>query len=286
MPRTPRLYSNSKVYHIILKGIDDQDIFYDDQDRKMFLKQISETKTEFNYIVYSYSLMTNHVHMVIKCQDIFLSKAIQSLLIRYVHYFNKKYDRSGPLLKNRFMSKAIENLQYFIDVCRYIHRNPENAGIELTQNYKWSSYQEFIGKAKIINKKALLNYYKNDINRFIEDTIKTTNENSIEDYIEYELIGKLSDDQLAKAIMSKFEIENVSDLPGFFKNKGGEELEKCIQQLANIQGTNKNQIARITRLGRKVIQRIWDKKEPVPNVQKGQNGTGTECTKNHNSLEF
>ena len=279
MPRPPRLYGNSKNYHIILKGIDDQDIFFDDRDREFFLKQILESKSQFNYIVYAYCLMSNHVHMVIKSQDIFLSKSIQSLLVRYVHYFNKKYNRSGPLVKNRFSSKAIENLQYFIDVCRYIHRNPESAGIELTQNYRWSSYQEFVGKAKIINKKALLHYYDNDINKFIEDTIKTVKERNIEDYIEYELIGKLNDEQLTEAIMDKFNITNISDVPSFFKSKGGEELERCIQQIGNIQGTNKNQIARVTRLGRRVIERIMCKKEPAPNVQNVQNGTGTECTK-------
>ena len=75
MPRPLRVFSNSKVYHIILKGIDSQTIFYDDQE--IFLKQISITKNEFDYIMYAYCLMVNHVHLVIKCDDIFLSKAMQ-----------------------------------------------------------------------------------------------------------------------------------------------------------------------------------------------------------------
>ena len=279
MPRPPRLYSNSKIYHIILKGIDDQDIFYDDRDREYFLKQISITKAEFNYMLYSYSLMSNHVHLVIKCQDVFLSKCIQSLLIRYVYYFNKKYKRKGPLVQSRFKSKQVESLQYFIDVCRYVHRNPENAGIELTQNYKWSSYREYTGRKKLIDKETLLHYYEDDVNKFIEDTIKTVNEKNIEDYIEYEMIGKLNDEQLAEAIVSKLRIEDISDIPSFFKNKDGEELERCIREIKNIQGINRNQVARVTRLGRKRVDKFWDKIEPVPNVPKGQNGTGTECTK-------
>lgn len=266
MPRTPRMYSHSKVYHIILKGIDDQDIFYDNRDREFFLKQISITKLEFNYIVYAYCLMNNHVHMVIKSQDVFLSKCIQSLLIRYVYYFNKKYKRKGPLVQNRFNSKQVENLQYFIDVCRYVHRNPENAGIELTQNYQWSSYSEYIGRKNIVEKNILLHYYNNDINKFIEDTIKTVGEKEIEDYIEYEIIGKLNDEQLMETIMNKFKIVDISDVPNFFKNKGGEELEKCIREIKNIPGVNKNQVARVTRLGRSRIQKIWNKIEPVLNA--------------------
>lgn len=278
LPRPPRLYGYSKVYHIILKGIDDQDIFYDYQDRKFFLKQISITKKEFNYSVYSYCLMGNHVHMVIKVQDVFLSKCIQSLLIRYVYYFNKKYKRKGPLVQNRFKSKNVENLQYFIDVCRYVHRNPENAGIELTQNYEWSSYQEYVGRKRIVDKNVLLHYFDNDVNRFIEDTIKNINEDNIEDYLEYELIGKINDEQLINIIMNKFKIQDVSDVPIFFKNKGGEELEKCIREIRDIQGTNKNQVARVTRLGRRMIEKIWGKTEPALNAQSVQNRTGTECT--------
>jgi len=278
LPRPPRLYSHSKVYHIIFKGIDDQDIFYENRDREFFLKQISITKSEFNYMLYSYCLMGNHVHMVIKCQDVFLSKSMQSLLIRYVYYFNNKYKRKGPLVQNRFKSKQVENLQYFIDVCRYVHRNPENAGIELTQNYQWSSYKEYVGRKRIVDKNALLHYYKDDVNKFIEDTIKTSNEGYIEEYIEYELVGKLNDEQLAEVIMNKFKIKDISDVPNFFKYKEGEQLEKCIQDIKNIQGINKNQVARVTRLGRKRIERIWDKIEPALNAPKGQNRTGTECT--------
>ena len=275
VPRIPRIYSNSKVYHIILKGIDDQDIFYDDRDREFFLKQISITKTEFNYMLYSYCLMSNHVHMVIRCQDIFLSKSIQSLLIRYVYYFNKKYKRKGPLVQDRFKSKQVESLQYLIDVCRYVHRNPENAGIELTQNYKWSSYKEYIGRKRLVDKEVLLHYYNDDVNKFVEDTIKIVNEKNIEDYMEYEIIGKLNDDQLAEAIVSRLEIEDVSYIPAFFKNRDGEELERCIQEIKSIRGINKNQVARVTRLGRKRVDKFWDKIEPVQFVPKGQNRTGT-----------
>jgi REP element-mobilizing transposase RayT len=266
LPRPPRLYGNSKIYHIILKGIDDQDIFYDDRDREFFLKQISITKTEFNYMLYSYCLMSNHVHMVIRCQDIFLSKCIQSLLIRYVHYFNKKYKRKGPLVQNRFQSKHVENLKYFIDVCRYVHRNPENAGIELTQNYQWSSYKEYIGRKKIVDKNVLLHYYNDDINNFVEDTIKTINENNIEDYIEYEIIGKMTDEQLTEVIMNRFKINDISELPRFFKYKDEDELKQCMQEIKKIQGINKNQVARVTRLGRSKVEKIWNKIEPALNA--------------------
>ena len=259
MPRTSRILSHSKVYHIILKGIDDQIIFYDDQDREFFLEQISITKNEFNYNVYAYCLMTNHVHLVIKCEDVFLATSMKSLQVRYIHHFNKKYKRTGPLMQNRFKSKNVENERYFIDLCRYVHRNPEKAGIALTQYYKWSSYNEYVGKEKIIDKKVLLHYLNSDVQEFIKYTTKTDEIEEIDSYMEYEMVDKLLDERLIQYIMKKFNIENVDDIPNYFKNKNKKELEKILKEIVNIKGSTITQVARITRLGRRCIEKVWGK---------------------------
>ena len=91
MTRPIREFSNSNLYHIIIKGCNDGVIFYDDMDRNIFLDRIKLTKEEFKYKVYAYCLMSNHIHMVIDVSKENLSKAIQSLTIRYASYFNKKY---------------------------------------------------------------------------------------------------------------------------------------------------------------------------------------------------
>lgn len=261
MTRQRRKISNSKVYHVIVKGIDDQDIFYDDQDRRYFLKQILNLKKEINYDVYSYCLMTNHIHMVIKSEAEVLSKIMQSLMIRYVYYFNSKYERSGPLVQNRFKSKCVENQKYFLEVCRYIHRNPEKAGMAKTQNYKWSSYQEYLGKEKIINKKILLHYFNNDINEFVKYTTNLTLEDieNLYDYAEYEIRNRLLDEEVIQIIMKKFKICDVSDVVIFFKNMSKEELEKYLGAIKDIKGTNKSQVARILRVNRKFVSDVWDR---------------------------
>jgi len=252
-----RKYSSSKIYHIIIKGIDNQNIFYDDQDRRVFLNDILKTKKEFNYQICSYSLMDNHVHLVIRIEKEFLSKAMQSLMVRYVRYFNKKYKRIGTLAQSRFKSKNVENQKYFLEVCRYVHQNPENAGIAKTEEYKWSSYQEYLGKERIIDKNILLHYFDNDINKFIEYNTKNDTDQKINEFAEYEMIGKLTDEQLAQIIMQKFFINDVSEIPNFFKNLNKKELENNIAKLKNIKGTNKTQLARIIRVGRRIIEKIW-----------------------------
>ena len=151
MSKYLREFSNSKIYHIIIKGIDESTIFYDDEDRNVFLNKLRISKKKYKYKVLAYCLMSNHVHLVISIENENLSKGIQSLIIRYASYFNKKYDHKGPFVQNRFKSKNIENLDYFLKVCRYVHRNPEKAGIERLDKYKWSSYHEYIREEKIVS---------------------------------------------------------------------------------------------------------------------------------------
>lgn len=255
MPRQLRTFSNSNVYHIIIKGIDDSDIFYDDMDRNVFLEKVKLTKKEFKYKIYAYCLMSNHVHMVIEVSKDSLSKAIQSLTIRYVSYFNKKYDRKGPFVQNRFKSKNIENQRYFLEVCRYVHRNPEKAGIEKTNKYKWSSYKEYIGKEKIIDKKILLYYLNDDITEFIKYTTKTENIEEAMNLAEYELTTKLTDDEVINILLKKFELKSMEETIKYFKDK---ENKKKIKELKNIKMISRNQLSRIIRVDKKTISKIWN----------------------------
>ena len=139
MPRKTRTYSITDIYHIIIRGIDKQDIFYNDRDREFMLKQLLEIKKKFNLQIYAYCLMFNHIHLVIRVQKDLLSKSIQSLEIRYSQYFNKKYERTGAFFEERFKSKSVHDKKYLLDVCRYVNRNPETSGFATIEDYKWSS---------------------------------------------------------------------------------------------------------------------------------------------------
>lgn len=255
MPRKLRYHSISKTYHVIFKGIDSQNIFYNNQDRKFFLKQLSITKKQFEYQMYAYCLMDNHVHMVIRVADELLSKSMQNILIRYAQYFNKKYKRTGPLFQDRFKSKKVENQKYLLDVCRYVHRNPENAGIARTENYEWSSYKEYLGKEKLVDKKVLLHYLDNSVEKFEEYTT-TRNAYDVSEFADYEIINRLKDEQLANIIINTFNIDG-SDINAFFQKLKKDELKEYIQEIKKIRGTNITQVARVIRIGRSRIENMW-----------------------------
>lgn len=253
MPRIARKISNTKVYHIILRGNDKQDIFYDEQDYKKFLKIVEMTKEKYQYKIYVYCLMTNHVHLVIYDEMNQISKIIQSMAISYSSYFSKKYDKEGHLFQNRFLSKNVETQEYLCHLCRYIHQNPVKAGISKIEKYKWSSYLEFIYNEKMINKELILSMFGQTQKEAIENFIifHSYESKMINEEVEYEIIDKLSDEQVREKIQKVLNIKDVREIRMNNRKIRDEEIRK----LKNIKGTSKTQLSRVLGINRKVIER-------------------------------
>ena len=256
MPRKSREFSKTDVYHIIQKGVDNQDIFYDDKDKKEFLNILMEVKIKYKFKIIAYCLMSNHIHLVLKIDKYFLSKVMKIISMQYVAHFNKKYKRSGHLFQNRFNSKCVENKKYFLDVCRYIEQNPEKAKICDVESYKWSSYHEYIGEKSIVDKELLLHYFDNNIENYRFFTTKGKCDD-IEDFIEYELKSKMEDNELSNIIIKEFNLSNINE----FKSMPKEELQKGIEFLSNMKYTNFNQISRVIRINRYRLEKYLKRGE-------------------------
>lgn len=212
--------------------------------------------------------MSNHVHLVVYDKKQNISEAMKSLSIRYVSYFNKKYERIGNLVQGRFFSKNVMNKVYLLNVCRYIHQNPEKVQIANTEDYKWSSYHEFLRKSynktkNVVNTKLILNQFSKEniedaISQFIQFHKEFEKITDGRDIVEYEMIDKLTDEQLRKIIQNLLGIENMSEI----KQNYAEKRNEMIKKLQIIKGTSYNQIGRVTGISRKMIERvIKDKKE-------------------------
>ena len=143
MPRQARRKSESGIYHIILRGINQQQIFEDEEDSRRFLETLSKYKEQCGYEIYAYCLMGNHVHILLKEGKENLTLVLKRIAGSYVYWYNWKYHRSGHLFQDRFKSEPVEDDAYFLTVIRYIHQNPVKAGIcRNVDGYKFSSYNE------------------------------------------------------------------------------------------------------------------------------------------------
>ncbi len=262
MPRKARNYSEIKVYHIIIRGVDKQNIFYEDKDKYNFLKIIRNTKEKYNYEIYAYCLMDNHVHMVIYDKENQLSKIMQSIEISYVIYFNSKYERVGHLFQNRFLSKKIENQNYLMQVCRYIHQNPLKSGICKTEEYKWSSYDEYVKKDKIINSQMILEFFSENYEEAKKMFIKFHNLNlnldkktEFKNMLDYEIYESLNDSEATKYICDFWKIDDVREILEYNK----EIRDKFLADLGEIKLISIRQMSRILRINRKIIERAIKK---------------------------
>ncbi len=256
MPRILRRFGPKRINHVIIRGVNKQEIFLDKQDKEKFLEQIKNTKDKYHFELYAYVLMPNHVHMQIYDKDGNISIIMNSIQTRYAKYFNKKYERVGHLFQDRYFNKIIEDEDYFKNAIRYIHKNPEKAFLSKKEEYKWSSYKDYIkGDCSLVdidvffsmldeNKKLALQKFKqfHEINE----------ENKISDEIVYELQNKLTDEQLKEALKEKFGFDNIQNIQRY-NNKIIKELLKDIIKIPYI---SISQLSRVTGLNRKLLGSI------------------------------
>jgi len=144
MARPWRIEYEGAFYHVMSRGNEQREIFFDEKDRFAFLKVLGEMSKRFEVDIFAYVLMANHYHLLIKTQQANLSKAMQWLGVTYTCRFNLKHSRCGHLFQGRFKSILVQNDAYLLQLSFYIHRNPTRAKtVSRLAQYRWSSYPAY-----------------------------------------------------------------------------------------------------------------------------------------------
>ena len=128
MTRQARERSKSGIYHIIMRGINRQDIFYDEDDYQRFMETIERVKTD-KLDMYGFCLMSNHVHLLLHEKNEDIHQIMKRIGSSYAWWYNRKYHRIGHVFQGRYGSECVEDDGYLLTVIRYIHKNPVKAGI-------------------------------------------------------------------------------------------------------------------------------------------------------------
>ena len=179
MPRVARKIAESGIYHVMLRGINRQQIFEDEDDEALFLSTLKKYKAECGYEILAYCLMGNHVHLLLMTGSEPLGTVIRRIAGRYVYWFNMKYSRVGHLFQDRFKSEPVEDEAYLLTVMRYIHRNPVEAGLCVQPgDYAASSYLDYLGRNGITDTKRILAMM--DRNEFVDFNAKTSDDRCLD----------------------------------------------------------------------------------------------------------
>jgi putative transposase len=142
MARRPRIYIPDVSVHVIQRGNNRGAIVRDDIDREVFTAYLRRASQQHGLSVHGFTLMKTHYHLIVTPPNArSLPETIKSLGVRYVHYFNRRYERVGTLWCARYRGLAITDERYWLTCLRYIEQNPVRAGIVRTpEEYRWSSY--------------------------------------------------------------------------------------------------------------------------------------------------
>ena len=128
MSRAPRTLTEKGCYHVVQKGAGGQQIFEDTEDRHYYLNLLNKSFQRYHMRLLAWCLMDNHTHLLLDDSDTNMSEAFQRLGTGYAMFFKGKTGLEGPVFKDRFYSKPIEDDDQLLQAMRYIHDNPIKSG--------------------------------------------------------------------------------------------------------------------------------------------------------------
>jgi len=150
MPIRNIQFFNGEFYHLVKKGVEERDIFLDEEDNLRFINSLlvfndkkpapwnmrafweqRDPASLRNYVpeeplveIHAFSLMKNHFHILVRqIAEGGVTNFMQKLG-GYSYYFNKKYRRTGPLFQGRFRAVLIETEEQLKNTFVYTHVNP------------------------------------------------------------------------------------------------------------------------------------------------------------------
>ncbi len=246
MPRYAREKSENGIYHVMLRGINRQIIFYDDEDCEKYLQCLMDCRTISGFELYAYCLMGNHIHLLMKEVKEPLELIFKRIGARYVSWYNWKYMRSGHLFQDRYKSEPIKDEGRFIAVIRYIYQNPVKAKIcERPEEYRWSSCRDLRLDNSLVDTDRLNEIVK------IEQLWKSINEATDESFIDLEPVTRLTDREAIELMKELSGVENMNQ----FLSLQPEKQDKFIEMLHK-SGCSIRQLARVTGITKARIERM------------------------------
>lgn len=256
MVRQARQRCESGVYHVVLRGINRGDIFFDDDDSMRFLETLAQKKRNQEYWLYGYCLMTNHVHLLVRENEDMVSRTMSRIGTSYAKWYNQKYSRSGHVFQGRYGSECVEDDKYLLTVVRYIHNNPVKAGlVKEPEAYRWSSIHAYSsGKEQLkglTETEFILSiFHQNRIEaiRAFREFMKQENEDTC---LDEEIKLKKTDGEVKTEIEALMNGEPIGKLQGMEKEK----RNAILRTIKESEGVTIRQIARVTGLNPMNVQR-------------------------------
>lgn len=179
-----------EIYHVYNRGVEKRTVFSEEQDYFRFIHDLFEfndsepagkiyayrqerqyaevglpqvrTPRKMIVEILAFCLMPNHFHLLVRQTNTNgVTEFMRKLGTGYTNYFNKKYERVGPLFQGKYKIVHVHNEAHFLYLPYYIHLNPldliapewrddvifnQHQVISFLDTYRWSSYLDYTGQ--------------------------------------------------------------------------------------------------------------------------------------------
>jgi len=252
MATKQRAQSSTGFYHVFHRGVNQFDIFEDDEDRQYYRDHLQKYARDLGVEVHAWCLMSNHSHLLLKADHEALPVFMRQLASSYARFFNRRHARSGPLFEGRFDSVCIESDEQLISVVRYIHRNPVHHEEEtLFGTYPWSSFREYATGAPELCEIAFALELFGGIDSFVAYH-EGWDEN--ERHLDMDTLGRMGDDEARRRADSalesagfKVKASSIGRLPRKLRDKA----LMCVKRAVNC---SLRQLQRLTSIAYSAIR--------------------------------
>ena len=130
MPGQKRADEAGAIYHALNRGNARQTIFHKNEDYEAFLRALGEGLQRYPVELFSFTLMPNHWHMVLRpAENGLMGRLLRWVTATHTQRYHAHYHTSGEghLYQSRFKSFPVADDDHFLVVCRYVERNPLRA---------------------------------------------------------------------------------------------------------------------------------------------------------------
>lgn len=253
MPRVARQRSSTGIYHIMMRGINRQTIFTDEEDNQRFIDTLQRFRKTCGYELYAYCLMGNHLHILLKEGSEPIGISMRRLISSYAIWYNKKHDRVGYLFQDRFKSEPVEDDVYFLTVIRYILQNPLKAEIvSQVGEYKWSNYNDYIKENNKTDTTFALSLFHQDKEKSRPEFIEFVNQINEDKCLDIPEKEPPNDAEAIIIIKKHYDVADTMDIQKLDSHK----RNICLKELKEAHGLTIRQIERLTGVNRGIVQRI------------------------------
>ena len=149
MPRAKRCDEPDTWHHVFNRAVSKRPLFLSKADFRHFLSCLAREARRRVIEIHAYALMINHFHLLVRSLRGRLDSAMQRIQTRYARYLNRRLQRDGALLRNRYKSKRVGSDAYHRNLVSYIDSNPlEAKSAARPELYPWGSASKYAAKRR------------------------------------------------------------------------------------------------------------------------------------------